>query len=150
LLRTEQILHTTTELLADPASVTRLAVTERVLPATTALTVSGEVSPDMFAAFLDDAYARLFDTLARSGDQPAGPPGALFPVDSRDGPSPVTAYLPVREHARLATVRLPGGRFAVATHIGSYRAISAGYQALGAWLAGTGLTIGGQVREDYL
>lgn len=150
LRHTEQILHSTTELLADPASVTRLAVTERVLPATTALTVSGEVSPDMFAAFFDDAYPRLFDTLARSGGEPAGPPGALFPVDYRDDPSPVTAYLPVRGHTRSGTARLPGGRFAVATFVGPYQELAAGYQALGAWLAGTGLTIGGQVREDYL
>ena len=150
LLRTEQILDTTTRLLADPASVTRLAVTERVLPTTVALTVSGEVTPDMFAAFFDDAYARLFATLAGSGGQPAGPPGALFPVDYRDDPSPVTAYLPVRDHGQPGAVPLAGGRFAVATFVGPYRAMAAGYEALGAWLAGTGLTIGGQVREDYL
>src|SRR5207302_557112 len=104
----------------------------------------------MFAAFFDEAYARLFDTLARSGGQPAGPPGALFPVEYRDGPSPVTAYVPVGERVLPGTMRLPGGRYAVATFVGPYQAIAAGYQALGAWLAGTGLAIGGPVREDYL
>jgi effector-binding domain-containing protein len=130
--------------------VTRLAVTERERPATTALTVSGEVTPDGFAAFLDDAYARLFDTLARSGSQPAGPPGALFPVEYVDGPSSITAYVPVAGAVRVETRTLPGGRFAVATFVGPYRALAAGYQALGAWLGGTGLVIGGQVREEYL
>jgi DNA-binding transcriptional MerR regulator len=150
LARTEQILGTVTDLLADPGSVTRLAVTERVRPATTALTVSGEVSPDGFAAFLEDAYARLFETLARVQGQPAGPPGALFPVEYVDAPSPVTAFVPLAAPVRAETQTLPGGRFAVATFVGPYRAMAAGYQALGAWLGGTGLVIGGRVREDYL
>lgn len=153
LARTEQILGSVTDLLADPASVTRLGVTERVLPDTVALTVSGEVPPDGFASFLGEAYGRLFDTLARSGAQPAGPPGALFPVEYRDDATPVTAYLPVAS-ALPGAVPLPGGRFAVATFVGPYPAMAAGYQALGAWLAGTGLVIGGtigdQVREEYL
>jgi DNA-binding transcriptional MerR regulator len=150
LMRTEQILDTVTEILADPGSVTRLGVTERVLPPSTVLTVRGEVAPDMFAAFFDEAYARLFDTLARSGRQPAGPPGALFPVEYRDDPSPVTAYVPVGGGLLPGTTRLPGGRYAVATFVGPYSAMAAGYQALGAWLAGTGLAIGEPVREDYL
>jgi DNA-binding transcriptional MerR regulator len=150
LARTEQILDTVTDLLADPASVTRLGVTERELPATTVLTVSGDVTPDMFAAFFDEAYPRLFDILARSGGRPAGPPGALFPLEYRDDPSPVTAYMPVGDSAPPGTTTLPGGRYAVATFIGPYRKMAAGYQALGAWLAGTGLAVGGPVREDYL
>lgn len=150
LARTEQILGSVTDLLADPASVTRLGVTERVLPDTVALTVSGEVAPDGFAAFLGEAYGRLFDALARSGAQPAGPPGALFPVEYRDDATTVTAYVPVGSAPLPGAVTLPGGRFAVATFVGPYPAMAAGYQALGAWLAGTGLAIGGQVREEYL
>jgi DNA-binding transcriptional MerR regulator len=150
LARTEQILSTVTDLLGDPAAVTRHAVTERVRPATTALTVTGEVSPDGFAAFLDDAYARLFETLARVQRPPAGPPGALFPAEYVDGPSTVTAFVPVAGPVPPETRMLPGGRFAVATFVGPYRAMAAGYQALGAWLGSTGLVIGGPVREEYL
>jgi DNA-binding transcriptional MerR regulator len=142
LARTEQILGAVTEMLADPRSVTRLGVRERVRPAMSVVTVTGEVCPDGFAAFLERAYAQLFATVAR----PAGPPGALFPIEYTDDPAPVTAYVPVDG----GPTRLPGGRCAVATFVGPYRSISAGYQALGAWLAGTGLAIGGPVREDYL
>jgi len=108
--------------------------------------------PDAFVtgAFLEDAYARLFETLARVQGQPAGPPGALFPVEYVDAPSPVTAFVPLAAPVRAETQTLPGGRFAVATFVGPYRAMAAGYQALGAWLGGTGLVIGGRVREDYL
>lgn len=150
LTRTEQILGTVTELLADPASVTRLGVTEHERPATTVLTVSGEATPDLFARFFEDAYARLFATLASSGGQPAGPPGALFPIEYSDDPSPVTAYLPVHGRNLPGATVLPGGRYAVATFVGSYRTMATGYQALGAWLAGTGLAISGPVREEYL
>ena len=144
--RTEQILSTMDSLLADPAVVTRLAVTERVFPATAAFTVTGEVSESSFATFLDDAYQRLTATLERAGAVPSGPPGALFPVEYRDEPTPITAFFP----AAAGPDVLPGGRFAVATFVGPYTSMSAGYQALGAWLAGTGLSIGGRVREDYL
>jgi len=154
LARTEQILGTVTELLTDPAAVTRLAVTERVLPATAALTVHGEASGATFAAFLDDAFARLADALGRAGVQPSGPFGTLFPAEYRDEPSPITAFVPVAVPipgpGLPGTATLPGGRYAVATFIGPYDTMAAGYQALGAWLAGTGLVIAGQVREDYL
>jgi effector-binding domain-containing protein len=58
----------------------------------------------------------------------------------------VTAYVP----AEQGTDWLPGGRFAIATFVGPYRDMSAGYRALGAWLAGTDLAIGDRVRESYL
>jgi DNA-binding transcriptional MerR regulator len=148
--RTERILDTLTGLLADPESVTRLTVTERTLPDTVALTVHAEVAPDGFVAFFDDAYPRIFDAVARAGAEPAGPPGALFPAEYRDEPVPVTAYVPVAGAGLPGAVILPGGRHAVATFVGPYPEMSAGYQALGGWLAGTGLALGGPVRERYL
>jgi effector-binding domain-containing protein len=45
---------------------------------------------------------------------------------------------------------LTEGWYAVATHRGPYRTLSAGYRALGAWLAASGKLIGGEVREVYL
>jgi effector-binding domain-containing protein len=146
LARTAQILDTMDSLLSDPAAVTRLAVTERDFAATPAFTVTGEVAEASFAEFLDDAYGRLFAAVERAGASPSGPPGALFPVEYRDEPTPITAYVP----APTGPDSLPGGRFAVATFVGPYESMAAGYRALGAWLAGTGLAIGGRVREEYL
>lgn len=126
--------------------MTRLAVTERVFPAARAFTVTGEASESSFATFLDEAYGRLTAALAHAGTAPSGPPGALFPVEYRDEPTAITAFFP----AATGPDELPAGRFAVATFVGPYTAMAAGYQALGAWLAGTGLAIGGRVREEYL
>ena len=144
--RIERILHATDELLADPASVTPAEVRELTLPPLCAFTVTGEVVEDQFAAFLGEAYQALYATVAAAGAVPSGPPGALFPVEYRDEPTPVTAYVP----AEQGTDCLPGGRFAVAMFVGPYRDMSAGYRALGAWLAGTDLAIGDRVRESYL
>lgn len=137
-LRLEQILYDTGELLDDPAVVTPAVVTERTLAPLAVRTLTREVREDQFAEFLDEAYALLGTA--------SGPPGALFPAEYHDEPAPVTAYVPADDGPE----RLPGGRFAVAEFTGPYHDMSAGYRALGAWLAGTGLAITGPVRESYL
>jgi DNA-binding transcriptional MerR regulator len=140
--RLERILRVTGELLDEPETVTPAVVTERTLPSIRVRTVTAEVREDQFAAFLDEAYPRLY-----AGHPPAaGPPGALYPAEYHDEPTPVTAFVPVERGGDL----LPGGRFAVAEFTGPYRALSAGYRALGAWLAGTRLALAGPVREIYL
>jgi DNA-binding transcriptional MerR regulator len=136
--RLEQILNATGELLDDPAAITPTVVTERTLPARTVRTLTREVREDQFADFLNEAYAQL--------GAASGPPGALFPAEYHDEATAVTAYVPADD----GPDRLPGGRFAVAEFTGPYHSMSAGYRALGAWLAGTGLAITGPVRESYL
>ncbi|GIJ64089.1 MerR family transcriptional regulator [Virgisporangium aurantiacum] len=144
--RVEQILRVTGDLLADPAAVTPAVVTERTMPPVRAFTMTGEVREDQFAAFLGEAYPLLYASVAEAGAVAAGPPGALFPVEYHDEPMPVTAYVP----AERGTARLPGGRFAVAEFVGPYRSMSAGYRALGGWLAGTNLAIADRIREIYV
>ncbi|WP_436531429.1 MerR family transcriptional regulator [Actinoplanes sp. HUAS TT8] len=139
----EQILRVTGDLLDDPAAVTPARVTERTVAPVVAFTITREVGEEQFAAFFDEAYPQL---IAAAGTGAGGPCGALFPAEYHDEPVPVTAYLP----AASGDTELPGGRFAVAEFSGPYRNISAGYRALGAWLAGTGLAIAGPVRETYL
>jgi len=144
--RVERILRDTGELLTDPASVTPAAVTERTMPAVRAFTVTGEAGEEQFADFLGQAYPALYAAVAEAGAVASGPPGALFPAEYHDEPTAVTAYVP----AGQGPESLPGGRFAVAEFTGPYGDMSAGYRALGAWLAGSGLAIAGRVRENYL
>ncbi|WP_229073339.1 GyrI-like domain-containing protein [Actinoplanes sp. DH11] len=141
----EQVLRATDELLADPGAVTPAEVTERTLPPIIAFTITREVREEQFAEFLGEAYT-LLDADADADAVASGPWGALFPVEYHDEAAPVTAYVPAEQGDTV----LPGGRFAVAEFVGPYRSMSAVYRALGAWLAGTGLTIAGQVRERYL
>ncbi|GIE30741.1 MerR family transcriptional regulator [Actinoplanes italicus] len=142
--RIENALRVTAELLAEPAAVTPAAVTERELPPVTAYAVTGSVREEGFGRFLEQAYLALETEM--NGTDPDGPYGALFPSEYLDEPAPVTAYIP----AVGGPARLPGGRFAVAEFTGPYPEMSAGYRALGAWLAGTSHTIAGPVRERYL
>ena len=135
----DRVLHLTEGLLDDPSAVTPPAVAERTLPSFTAFTLTREVREDEFAGFLSEAFTLL-------GRHASGPPGALFPVEYSDGPSPVTAFVP----SPGGPERLPGGRFAVAEFTGPYHEMSAGYRALGVWLAGSGQSIAGRVRETYL
>jgi DNA-binding transcriptional MerR regulator len=140
----ESALRITAELLAEPAVITPAAVTERDMPAVTAFAVTGTVREDEFAGFLEQAYSTLEADMA--GTVPGGPYGAVFPSEYLDEPALVTAYIPAAD----GPTRLPAGRFAVAEFAGPYPEMSAGYRALGAWLAGTSHTIAGPVRESYL
>ncbi|GAA4587486.1 DNA-binding transcriptional MerR regulator [Actinoplanes octamycinicus] len=140
--RLEQILDATDELLAEPAAATPLAVTERTLPPARAVTLTAEVREADFAPFLHEAYAKL----RAMAPVASGPLGALFPAEFSDDPAPVTAFVPVDTGDEV----LAGGRFAVAEFVGPYRSMSAGYRALGAWLAGAGFGIAGRVREYYV
>ncbi|MBG0565474.1 MerR family transcriptional regulator [Actinoplanes aureus] len=144
--RTEQILRVTGELLADPAAVTPAVVTERTIPPVRVFTMVRDVREDQFAGFLGEAYPSLYASIADAGAVVSGPPGALYPAEYHDEPVPVVAYVP----AEKGGDHLAGGRFAVAEFTGPYRSISAGYRALGAWMAGTDLAIAGPVRENYL
>ena len=144
--RVDQILRVTGELLVDPASVTPTVVTERTLLPVRAFTLTDEVREDDFAAFLGQAYPRLYASITEAGAVASGPPGALFPAEYHDEPSAVTAYVPCADGAAV----LPGGRFAIAEFVGPYQSMSAGYRALGVWLAGTDLAIVDRVRESYL
>ncbi|GAA4954577.1 MerR family transcriptional regulator [Actinoplanes utahensis] len=136
----EHVLHLTEGLLDDPAAVTPATVTERTLPSFTAYTITREVTEEEFPGFLGEAFVLL------GRHRAAGPPGALFPVEYQDGPSPVTAFVP----AAGGPETLPGGRFAIAEFTGPYADMSAGYRSLGVWLAGSGHAIAGRVRENYL
>ncbi|WIM94076.1 MerR family transcriptional regulator [Actinoplanes oblitus] len=140
--RLAHILDVTDEFLAEPAAATPLAVTERTLPATRAVTLTAELRADDFAPFLHEAYGKLRALVTVA----SGPPGALFPAEFSDDPAPVTAFVPAVDGDEV----LAGGRFAVAEFVGPYRSMTAGYRALGTWLAGAGFGIAGRVREYYL
>jgi DNA-binding transcriptional MerR regulator len=171
--RLRRITSTLDDLLADPAAVTRLAVLERDQPSLPVLAIRGNVAESGWSAFLDDSYNRLLAELACLGLAPAGPVGAMFPGDQfSDEPVEVVAFVPTtdllpdpvgrlerpvrRDDPDTPTAGaprprvLPAGRVAVATFVGPYTELSAGYRAVGAWLAGRQLTTAGPVVETYL
>jgi DNA-binding transcriptional MerR regulator len=132
-----------------PARVVRLAPQ-------TAIGVSGVVSGDGFAAFLERSYAAVLARIEALGLRVAGSPGGLYQAEILDDTGePATAYVPVEEApanvgAGLLRLELPAVTAAVLTHRGSYDLIDERYQALGAWVAHHGQPTGAPVRELYV
>jgi effector-binding domain-containing protein len=153
--RIRRIADTLDGLLADPGSVTRLAVVERDRPATRVVAIGALIAESGFAPFLDAAYPRLFGFLAARGVEPAGPVGALYPGDHfSDEPVEVAAFVPVdvpvAGDGEVEPRVLPAGRLAVATFVGPYEELATAYRAVGSWLAGKELTTDGPLTETYL
>ncbi len=122
-----------------------------------ALAVVGRVTSDDFAAFLGDAYGRLWAALGSGGFVPAGPTAALYGAEiGDDDPEPVTAYLPVAGPGPIAPghglelVEIPAATVAVAVHEGGYDTIGDTYASLGAWVAYHATSTEAPVRELYL
>ncbi len=142
--------------LVRPASHTPVHV--RHEPHQHTLAVRGRVSEANFAEFLEDAYGRLAAAAERTGIDPSGPTGALYPPEIADDEAEdVEAYLPVARPIGQATGRdgvivseVPAARVAVLTHAGGYDAIGDSYRQLGAWVAEHAEHAGRPVREVYV
>lgn len=122
-----------------------------------AVALSGEVTLQDYATFLDDAYGRLWLAVERGGYVVAGPAAARYEGEVGDGPEPVTAYIPVAEPlpasplaAGLELVELPAITAAVAVHEGSYDRIGDTYASLGSWVAYHAESADQPVRELYV
>lgn len=124
----------------------------RTLPDLAAVARTGTVPLAGLGDFLAHAYAALGALCQDTGLQVCGPPGATYPGEDWDVTRVrVTAYLPVvGSAAPPERIVLLGGRFAVATHAGSFEDIGDTYRGIGAWLAQHGWAAGSDIRESYL
>lgn len=144
--RTREIVSSLRELLAPAAALT---VEYRTLPALDVLAVRDQVGRETIEDWCRAAFGRLHGSLR--GSAPAGSGGATYAEEFfTDGSGDVLAYLPVRPDAPVESVRLPGGRFAVALHSGPYSTLDRTYAALGAHVAEHAAVAAGPVREIYL
>jgi DNA gyrase inhibitor GyrI len=86
------------------------------------------------------------------GVAPAGPGSATYgEAFFTDGAGEVTAFVPVAEPTPfLPATIIPGGRFAVAVHVGAFRELDRTYAALGSHVAEHDQVRPGPVRERYL
>ncbi|MEO1062073.1 MAG: MerR family transcriptional regulator [Actinomycetota bacterium] len=105
-----------------------------------ALGIRGRAEPEDFGTFLGEAYAQLGAAFYRSGAQPAGPAGALYPPETPDGIGEVVAFLPiaapvpVAAHGAVELIEIPARRVAVLVHAGGYDDVDVTYGVLGAWV----------------
>ena len=99
------------------------------------------------------AFAALYEQLAKTGNQPSGPPFLVVHAPE-DGYILVEAGAPCSSSPVAAegfeSAELAGGRVAVTVHRGPYERLAEVYPALAAWIANQGLTTAGPPREVYL
>lgn len=97
-------------------------------------------------------YGMIAAHLTATGQFPAGPPFAAYynmDMDDLDVELgfPVTSQLAGTDE--LQPCEIPGGRYAVCTHVGPYETLAPAYQAMSAWIEENGHT-SGVAYEYYL
>ena len=111
--RTREIVSSLRELLAPAAALT---VEYRTLPALDVLAVRDQVGRETIEDWCRAAFGRLHGSLRGSASGRLGRRHLRRGVLHRRHPVTCSRYLPVRPDAPVESVRLPGGRFAVALH----------------------------------
>jgi len=131
----------------------------RAMPESHVLLTTGLVDEANYAAFLGDAFGRLFAAATATGAAMAGPTGARYPASVDTEQEPVEAFIPISAPVTLKPEILdtgvslgliPAATCAVITHTGSYRTIGETYRQLGAWVARNERTADQPVREYYV
>jgi effector-binding domain-containing protein len=117
-----------------------------------AAVVREHVRVDDLPAFLGGAFSEVTRVLAAQRQEPAGPPfGRYVPTgDGFDAEVGFPTSAPVAPSGRVIATELPGGRVAVAMHVGSYDTVAETYRGLTEWIAAQGCTPVGTPWESYL
>jgi effector-binding domain-containing protein len=118
-----------------------------------AAVIRDHVALDGIGEFLGAAFGDVMGLVSRQGLQVAGAPFGRY-RPAADGGFDVEAGFPVTgavtAEGRVESASLPGGRAARTVHVGDYGGVGAAYEAVTAWLAGSGLVPAGDPWECYL
>ncbi|MDO4784560.1 MAG: GyrI-like domain-containing protein [Propionibacteriaceae bacterium] len=140
------------ELVTTPVRLLGERVEVRVEPDLEVLAITEVLPLDTLDTFFERAYGQIVEIATREGLSLVGAAGAIYPGEEWDPARvEVSAFIPVSGAARPQEhLTLPGGRFAVARHVGEYDAIWDTYRAVGAWLATHAETTDHRIREHYV
>lgn len=124
------------------------------MPATTVATLRRRVPVGGLREFFAMAFERVAQAVAGAGGRVVGPPFAQYhgmPTDTVDVSAgfPVVGTGPVADDEVVVGER-PGGRAAVALHVGPYEGLSGTWGALMGWMAEQGVHPGELMWEEYL
>ncbi len=131
------------ELQSTTAPVTHTPVHVRFDDAAVTVSARARCTADNLWAWLDGTFARIGETITRTGAVVAGARGALYePEIADDDIEDVEAFVPVttapfvdpRDHD-VRNGQVPAGWVAVLVHAGDYDSILDTYRTLGAWVA---------------
>jgi effector-binding domain-containing protein len=102
---------------------------------------------------MGQAYGEVAAYMGKAGIPIAGPPFALYynmDMDNLDVEVGFPVGGPAAGEGRVKPGRLPGGKMATATHVGSYESMAGTYEKLTACLGERGLEPETYVYEEYL
>lgn len=124
------------------------------VPSETVARVRRKVPVQEMATFFGQAFEQVGRVVPEAGGVVSGPPFGWYhgmPTDTVD----VSAGFPVRGDVHVpdggvVVEERPGGRAAVATHVGPYDAIQGTYTDVMAWMGEQGLEPREDMWEEYL
>jgi DNA-binding transcriptional MerR regulator len=152
--RTQAAIASLRDLLTPPrADEDRIEL--RSAPAVTAAAITGVVSAEDSAAWLQGALGELHATLTAQGAGAGGPAGGIFADElfTRHR-GQATIYVPcdgpVRPMGRVAALRVPAAELAVIEHRGPPDEVDRAYGTLASYVARHELAVDGPIREYYL
>jgi DNA-binding transcriptional MerR regulator len=145
------------ELQSGAAPVTHTPVHVREEPAMDTVRMVADVPSEDFAAWIVQAFDRLFRFAKQEDLALGGVPGALYLPELTDDIEHVEVFLPIVAPVAIpSSVRdislgeVPAARVAVLVHAGAYDTMGDTYRALGAWVARNATHAGERVREWYV
>lgn len=156
LRRTQSVVASLRTLLSP---TTPLAVEYRTILPQPVFAVTDVVAWRDIVEWCDDAFGRVYDAIKAAGARPASASGGCYSQAffSEDDGGEVTVFVPVPPGVRslppttgVGSQELPGGRFAVTTHTGTFDDFDRTYGALGSHVAEHDVALPDPIREFYL
>jgi effector-binding domain-containing protein len=122
-------------------------------PAQPTLIIRTRSSVQHLGKVLGPAFEAVMEYLGELGKQPAGPSFVVYYNDDLQNLDmgigfPVSKALPGKGEVQASAI--PAGKYATCLYIGSYRHISAAYDALAQWMKDNGYEGTGSSYEMYL
>ncbi len=108
---------------------------------------------DRIPAFLETAFAELFQRLGRLGVRPSGPPLVIyheFGVDAIDAEVCVPIRDVIDAAGRVRSRVVPGMTVARTVHVGPYQELESAYATVTEWVSDHGAEVAGPLQERYL
>jgi DNA-binding transcriptional MerR regulator len=154
--RTQSAIASLRGLLTGPAPDSGPARIElRAVPAVSAAAITGTVTAEESAGWLQGALGELHATLAAQNVPAGGPAGGSYAdeVFTRHR-GQVTIFVPcngpVRTMGRVTSLLIPAAELAVIEHRGPPADVDRAYGTLAGYVAGHALAVDGPIREYYL
>jgi effector-binding domain-containing protein len=122
-------------------------------PAQPTLSVRTRLAVQDLTSLFGRVYGGIFQYLGGLGEQPAGPPFAIYynmDMQDLDVEIGVPVARPLPGQGELMPGEFPAGKMATCLHVGPYDQCTSAYAALTEWIKANGYEAAGVAYEFYL